>query len=188
MENGEDWLAVSHLLSPFVPNSFFSTASLIILFLIRRLMELRDGTSSTVQTLSRSRCSLSSQQKAPGSAFLYWSIFFSISAVMTLGRPAFCAGSKFPVSWYLDSSLLMQPCVTLSCRLISHWRSPRHERLIMRDRSSRESGFPLTYVPPSWLRLPSPTSNTLQSHEWFFSPTTSYLCVACSDSQIETEK
>ena len=160
MEKGvNDWFELSCLTCLFVTTSLFSTALWIILFLTRRLIELSEGTSLTVQMLSRSRCSLSSQQNAPGSSLRYWSIFLSISAVMTLGRPAFCEGSTLPLSWYLDRSLLTQPWVTFSCRLISHWRSPRQERLIMRDRNSRGSGLPLMYMPPSWFSLPSPAWN-----------------------------
>ena len=43
---------------------------------------------------------------------------------------------------------------------VSHWRTPRQERLIIWDRNSTGSGFPLTYMPPSWLSLPSPAWKT----------------------------
>lgn len=161
MENGvKDWREFPFLMYSLEPVWLCSLPSWIILFLTKRLMELSEGTSSTAQTLSRKRCSLSSQQNAPGSFFRYSSIFLSISAVMTLGRPACCEGSTFPVSWYLDKSLLTHPCVTFNCRLISHWRTPRQERLIIWDRNSTGSGFPLTYMPPSWLSLPSPAWKT----------------------------
>ena len=131
---------------------FFLLASLTILLLISRLMELKDGTLSVVHTLSLIRRSFSSQEKIPGCSSLYWSIFISISGVITFGLPTFLfPGSMEPVSWNLERSLLMQPWVIRSCLLISHGLTPIWASFKTRIRVSLGSGFPLTYAPPSWL-------------------------------------
>ena len=119
------------------------------------LMTVRGGRFSFVHNPSATSFSLTSQEKIPGAVRRYSSILFFTSELTSL-EVFLCArpGSKDPVSLYLESSLLMQPCDTLSCLLISHGRMPRSAISIICWRTEFGSGLPFTNTPPSWLTLP----------------------------------
>ena len=123
---------------------FLLETRLIILCLIRRLIELSEGRFSLLHTFSRNRRSRSSQEKIPGCSRLYCSIFCSIRRVITLGLPTLAPPALIdPVFWYFDSSLLIQPWVIFSLRLMSQGRTPRRANSTISSRTSLGRGFPL---------------------------------------------
>ena len=128
------------------------------------LMTVRGGRFSFVHNPSATSFSLTSQEKIPGAVRRYSSILFFTSQLTSL-EVFLCArpGSKDPVSLYLESSLLMQPCDTLSCLLISHGRMPRSAISIICWRTEFGSGLPFTNTPPSWFNFPWPGMKRVHS-------------------------
>ena len=122
------------------------------------LITVKGGRFSFVHKPSATSFSFTSQEKIPGAVRLYSSILFFTSELTSLdvflcARP----GSNEPVSLYLERSLLMQPCETLSCLLMSHGRIPSSAISIIFCRTEFGSGFPFTNTPPNWLSLPKRT-------------------------------
>ena len=174
-------LEVSPSLSTSLGSASHTSSSLPVdlALLNNLLMTVRGGRLSFVHQPSATSFSLTSQEKIPGAVRRYSSILFFTSEltsldVFLLARP----GSKEPVSLYLESSLLMQPCETLSCLLISHGRMPSSAISMILWRTVFGSGLPFTNTPPSWLNFPCPSVKKVSVNSVHFVPLRS-LTNAC---------
>lgn len=102
-----------------------------------------------------------SQLNIAGLAFLYSSIRLSTSGVATLGLlPPITPGLMLPVSWYRFKILDTQPWDTLSCRDMTHGRTPAAAISTIFNLIWFGSGRPLINTPPSWFIRPWPATKT----------------------------